>query len=188
VATTIQEIQELIDGCLKNNREAQRRLYEKYAPAMMGVCMRYSGTREKAEDVLMDGFTKVFQNLSSFKGDSSLDSWIRAIMVKTAISHFRAEKKHLQQDDLDDNEAAAAVNSGQESSIITKLEAKQVMEMVAQMPDDLRVIFNMRLVEDYSFRDIAQALDRNENTVRVYYQRARQWIQNQVKTRFIASQ
>ncbi len=147
---------------------------------MMGVCMRYAGSREKAEDVLMDGFMKVFQNLSTFKGDSSLDSWIRSIMVKTAISHFRTEKKHLQQEELDDNEVAAVAN-GQEASIITKLEAKQVMEMVAQMPDDLRVIFNMRLVEDYSFSDIAQALGRNENTVRVYYQRARQWIKNHVE-------
>lgn len=147
---------------------------------MMGVCMRYAGSREKAEDVLMDGFMKVFQNLSTFKGESSLDSWIRSIMVKTAISHFRTEKKHLQQEELDDNEVAAVAN-GQEASIITKLEAKQVMGMVAQMPDDLRVIFNMRLVEDYSFSDIAQALGRNENTVRVYYQRARQWIKNHVE-------
>lgn len=180
MATTIQEIEELIAGCQNNNRDAQRRLYEKFAPTMLGVCMRYANSKEEAEDVMMDGFMGVFKNISTYRGESSLDSWIRSIMVKTAISHFRAEKKHLMNDSLDDKEDSLMPISEREESIVTRLEAKQVLEIVAKMPEDLRVIFNLRLVEEYSFKEIAEELEKNENTVRVYYQRARQWIKNSI--------
>lgn len=180
MATTIQEIEELIAGCQNNNRDAQRRLYEKFAPTMLGVCMRYANSKEEAEDVMMDGFMGVFKNISTYRGESSLDSWIRSIMVKTAISHFRAEKKHLMNDSLDDKEDSLMPISEREESIFTRLEAKQVLEIVAKMPEDLRVIFNLRLVEEYSFKEIAEELEKNENTVRVYYQRARQWIKNSI--------
>lgn len=176
MAATEQEIQELIDGCLNNNRNAQRKLYEMFAPAMLGVCMRYVGSREKAEDVMMDGFMGVFKNLSSYRKESSLESWIRSIMVKTAISYFRAEKRHLMSDSLDDKEDFQLPVSEREESIVTRLEAKQVLEIVGKMPEDLRVIFNLRLVEEYSFKEIAEELGKNENTVRVYYQRARKWL------------
>ena len=180
MATTIQEIEELIAGCQNNNRDAQRRLYEKFASTMLGVCMRYANSKEEAEDVMMDGFMGVFKNISTYRGESSLDSWIRSIMVKTAISHFRAEKKHLMNDSLDDKEDSLLPISEREESIVTRLEAKQVLEIVAKMPEDLRVIFNLRLVEEYSFKEIAEELEKNENTVRVYYQRARQWIKNSI--------
>lgn len=176
MATTIQEIEELIAGCQNNNRDAQRRLYEKFASTMLGVCMRYANSKEEAEDVMMDGFMGVFKNISTYRGESSLDSWIRSIMVKTAISHFRAEKKHLMNDSLDDKEDSQMPISEREESIVTRLEAKQVLEIVAKMPEDLRVIFNLRLVEEYSFKEIAEELEKNENTVRVYYQRARKWL------------
>ncbi len=176
MATTIQEIEELIAGCQNNNRDAQRRLYEKFASTMLGVCMRYANSKEEAEDVMMDGFMGVFKNISTYRGESSLDSWIRSIMVKTAISHFRAEKKHLMNDSLDDKEGSLMPISEREESIVTRLEAKQVLEIVAKMPEDLRVIFNLRLVEEYSFKEIAEELEKNENTVRVYYQRARKWL------------
>ncbi len=176
MATTVQEIQEIIDGCLKNNRDAQRELYDKFAPVMLGVCLRYAGSREKAEDVLMDGFMKVFSSLSSFQGEGSLESWIRSIMIKTAVTHFRADRRHRMTDSLDDVEDSRLPAAGEDTPILTKLEASQVLEIVAQMPEDLRVIFNLRLVEEYSFKEIAEELGRNENTVRVYYQRARQWL------------
>ena len=142
--------------------------------------MRYANSKEEAEDVMMDGFMGVFKNISTYRGESSLDSWIRSIMVKTAISHFRAEKKHLMNDSLDDKEDSLMPISEREESIFTRLEAKQVLEIVAKMPEDLRVIFNLRLVEEYSFKEIAEELEKNENTVRVYYQRARQWIKNSI--------
>ena len=147
-----------------------------FAPAMLGVCMRYVGSREKAEDVMMDGFMGVFKNLSSYRKESSLESWIRSIMVKTAISYFRAEKRYLMNDSLDDKEDFQLPVSEREESIVTRLEAKQVLEIVAKMPEDLRVIFNLRLVEEYGFKEIAEELGKNENTVRVYYQRARKWL------------
>lgn len=176
MATSIQEIEELIAGCRNNDRKAQRKLYDTFSPAMFGVCLRYANSREKAEDVMMDGFMGVFKNIDQYRGDCSLESWIRSIMVKTAISHYRSERKHLMNDSLDEKEDFQMPASDRDESIITRLEAKQILEIVEQMPEDLRVIFNLRLVEGLSFKEIADELNKNENTVRVYYQRARQWL------------
>lgn len=148
---------------------------------MLGVCMRYANSREEAEDVMMDGFMGVFTNITTYRGESSLESWIRSIMVKTAISHFRVEKKHLMNDSIEENDVAEWGSFVSEDPILTSLEAKQVLEMVAQMPEDLKVIFNLRLVEEFSFKEIAEELDKNENTVRVYYQRARKWLIDRIK-------
>lgn len=181
MATTTQEIQILIDGCLKNDRQSQRALYEQYAPAMLGVCMRYCNSREKAEDVMIEGFVDVFKNLSSFRNECSLQSWIHSIMVHKAISDYRSQKKHLLNESLDDDTVQIQAPSSSGEDILTKMEAKQILETVAQMPEDWRVIFNLRLVEEYSFKEIAEQLGRNENTVRVYFQRARNWLIERTK-------
>lgn len=175
-----EEIEKLIDGCLKNDRNAQHQLFNTFAPIMLGVCSRYATTKEEAEDVMIEGFVTVFKDLSSFRHDSSLQSWIRGIMVKTAINIFRAHKKFLLHDDIETtNESMVANTQGED--VLTKLEAQQVLSIVRQMPEDWRIIFNLRIVEDFSFKEIAEQLGRNENTVRVYFQRARTWLLKKVQ-------
>ncbi|MBR4786524.1 MAG: sigma-70 family RNA polymerase sigma factor [Bacteroidales bacterium] len=179
MAKHIQDIEKLIDGCLQQDRKAQYRLYELFAPAMLGVCCRYAPTKEEAEDIMIEGFASVFSSLSSFRHESSLPVWIRGIMVKTAINTFRAHKKFLMHDEISEAQNMQTTSSTG-GDILTKLEAQQVLALVQEMPEDWRIIFNLRIMEEYSFKEIAEELGRNENTIRVYFQRARAWLLNKI--------
>jgi len=173
---------DVIDGCLKNDRNAQRKLYEKYASTMLGVCMRYAHSKEEAEDVMMEGFMIVFTKLETFRGESSLETWIRHIMINTAINHYRSNKKYLLNDSIEDQQDNVLSDNTYCEDIQTKLEAKQILAIIEKMPDDYKLIFNLRAVEEYSFDEIAQNINRNINTIRVYYQRARTWLLDRIQS------
>ena len=168
------ELQKIINGCLNNDRESQRRLYDWYAPKMYVVCRRYANSREEAEDMLMEGFMKVFKNLSTFKGDSTFYSWIYSVMVNSAISHYRSIKRFrkelLSEEVMDGDEFA------EEERITASLEAGLLLEILEQMPDGMRVVFNLKAVEEYSFSEIAEILGKKENAIRISFMRARQWL------------
>ena len=141
---------------------------------MYGVCLRYANSREEAEDMLMEGFMNVFKGLSTFKGDSKFTTWIHSVMVNTAVSHYRSVRrfrKELFSSDAMEGEAYA-----EEENIIASLEAKQLLELLEQMPDGMRVVFNLKAVEEYSFSEIAEKLGKKENAIRICFMRARQWM------------
>lgn len=166
--------QELIEGCLNNDRQSQRALYELYAPQMYPICIRYVGEAE-AEDILVEAFVSVFTHLHELKKQSSLNSWIFATVVRTALMHLRKEQQRPYTEPLDnagDNHPAIE----DENAIIAKMDAKEVMNIIAQLPEMHRIIFNMHAIDDFKFREIADELGINASSVRVYYQRARQWI------------
>ena len=122
----------------------------------------------------MEGFMNVFKGLSTFKGDSKFTTWIHSVMVNTAVSHYRSVRrfrKELFFSDAMEGEAYA-----EEENIIASLEAKQLLELLEQMPDGMRVVFNLKAVEEYSFSEIAEMLDKKENAIRISYMRARQWM------------
>lgn len=173
---------DVIDGCLKNDRNAQHKLYEKYASTMLGICLRYAHSKEEAEDVMMEGFMTVFTKLNTFRGESSLETWIRHIMINTAINHYRSNKKYLLNDSIEDQQENTLTGPIDGEDIQTKLEAKQILEIIEKMPDDFKIIFNLRAIEEYSFKEIGEQLNKKENTVRVYFQRARFWLQNRIQT------
>ena len=173
------ELQKIINGCLNNDRESQHRLYDRYASGMFVVCRRYANSREEAEDMLMEGFMNVFKNLSSFKGDSKFFTWVYSVMVNTAVSHYRSVKRFrnelLAEDVLDGDEFA------EEERITASLEASRLLDLMEQMPDGMRVVFNLKAVEEYSFSEIAEMLDKKENAIRISYMRARQWLKERVE-------
>lgn len=183
VAATERDITELIDGCLRNDRQAQHRLYDMFAPAMFGVCLRYCTSHEEAEDAMMEGFLCVFQQLKEYRNEGSLRNWVRAIMVKKAIDSFRKNRNILKTDRIEAVPEPAAEGYASETAIITRLEGKEILALVRQLPEEWGIIFNLRSIEGYSFKEIAAMLDRNENTVRVYYQRARARLIEDIKTR-----
>jgi RNA polymerase sigma factor (sigma-70 family) len=94
--------EEILRECIKNNRKAQRLLYEKYAPALLGICIRFTRNRNEAEDILQEGFVKIFLNVSNFKGKSSLMSWMRRIVINTAITMYHRNLKHQHHYDVED--------------------------------------------------------------------------------------
>jgi RNA polymerase sigma-70 factor (ECF subfamily) len=167
----------LIDGCLQNDRKCQQELYDKFAPKMLAVCMRYAVTKHEAEDIMIEGFMQVFTHIGEFKQTCSLESWIRKIMVNKAISNFRVNHKRYHYDVIDtDLEVADDI-----ADIETTLTGRKIIEIVQQMPEMIRMVFNLRIFEEYSFKEIGQELNMAESNARVYFMRARKWITDKFK-------
>lgn len=176
----MQDMETIISGCIQNDRKAQSALYKQFAPSMLGVCRRYTRTQEEAEDIMIDGFLQVFAHIGEFRKECPLVAWMKKIMVNAAISHFRINQKFLSQVELNEVELPANVQTNGED-IITKLEAKQVIGIMQEMPEEYRMILNLKLIENYSFKDIEKELGGNPNTLRVYFQRGKAWLMNKIQ-------
>jgi RNA polymerase sigma-70 factor (ECF subfamily) len=169
---------ELIKNCLEENRQAQELLYLQYADTMMGVCYRYTKSTADAEDVLQEGFIKVFTKLHQFKNEGDLGAWIRRIMVNTAISYLNKHNRYKREMQIEAITMHPVVDNGPEISIDTK----QLVELIRTLPAGYQTIFNLVAVEGYSLIEISNTLDINENTVRSKYSRARSMLITLLKT------
>ncbi|MBL7923776.1 MAG: RNA polymerase sigma factor [Bacteroidia bacterium] len=158
--------EQLVEAILRQDASAQRLLYDRYARRMFGVCLRYAKGREEAEDLLQEGFIKVFQKISSFKAQGSLEGWIRRVMVNTALDYLRQQK--LVWTELDE------INDpGEDPSIGEQLGAREILVLVQKLPAGFRTIFNLYAIEGFSHREIAGMLDISEGTSKSQYSRAR---------------
>lgn len=169
---------ELVEKCLGNDKTAQRQLYDTYSSQMMGLCMRYANSREEGEDILIEGFTKIFTHLNEFRFDSSLGTWMRRIMVNAAISHFRMHHKHHNALTLEDAENEIRGSNELPSD---HLQEKELLALIQRMPETYRVIFNLAVMEGYSHQEIGDMLDIQESTSRSQLARARNWLKERIK-------
>lgn len=156
----------IIDGCKAGRQGAFRELYDKYASPMLGVCYRYSKNRDDAEDILQEGFIKVFQKINNYKGTGSFEGWLRRIMVNTAINHYKANLKYAFQEEFSDNtKNMRSVNNESESLFIEEsVSKKEIMSIVQNLPDGYRMVFNMYTLDGMTHKEIAQDLGVSENT------------------------
>ncbi|HPE40255.1 MAG TPA: RNA polymerase sigma factor [Bacteroidales bacterium] len=171
---------ELLEGCLKNDRLSQRKLYEKYASKMLLVCMRYAKTKEDAEDILIEGFVKVFSALEKFKMESSLETWIHSIMVNASISYFRKNNKHYMVDSID--EGNMDIPNEYDLDGLDHLTGKDLLNILQQMPEHLKCVFNLVAFEGYDYEKIAEELDINIGTARSRMSKGKSWLQERIKT------
>lgn len=162
----------LVKKCLKGDARAQRALFEKFAPKMLGVCLRYAKNTEQAEDILQDGFVKVFTKLSNYSGNGSLEGWIRRIIVNTALDEIRRNVKFKDNVNVDDVDYKLELDS----HIVEGLAAEDLMKIVNDLPDGYKVVFNMFAIEGYSHKEIAMQLNISENTSKSQYSRARAYL------------
>lgn len=169
----------LVKDCLKEKPSAQRELYEHFAGPMLGVCYRYTKSVAIAEDVLQEGFVKVFKNLHQYKGEGELGGWIRRIMVTTAINYLKKNKQYQHDLLFTDEPLHAVTNENPE----VKLEAKELAELIRQLPVGYQTIFNLYAIEGYTHSQIGEILGIHEGTSRSQYARARAllitWIQKE---------
>ena len=170
---------QLIKSCRKGDRAAQRVLYDRLAPRMFPVCIRYVGDRTLAEDILQDGFVTLFTKLDNYKGDGSFEGWARRIFVTTALMHLRKKDALKMSDDLEVAKGLKTEVTGQ----IANIGYKELMEMVMSLPTGFRTVFNMDAVEGYSHKEIADILGISEVTSRTQYSRARAILQSKIKER-----
>jgi RNA polymerase sigma-70 factor (ECF subfamily) len=163
------DTRQLVKDCMKGNRVAQRQLYDHFADSMLGVCYRYTKSMADAEDVLQEGFVKVFLHLDQYKSEGELGGWIRRIMVNTAINFLK--KSSLYQSDLMFSENGLHPVSGDDPEM--SLSVKELAELIRQLPPGYQAIFNLHGVEGYSHVEIGKILGINEGTSRSQYARAR---------------
>lgn len=163
------ETQLLLTNCLKGKKEAQQQLYHQYAAVMLGLCYRYTKSYEDAEDVLQDGFIRVFTNLHQFKQEGDLGAWIRRIMVNTALSYLNKHSRYRKEMNVDN----IAVHPVSDDDPAIKMDTKELVEMIRQLPVGYQTIFNLVAVEGYDHSEVAELLNMNINTVRSQYSRAR---------------
>ncbi|MFS8083359.1 MAG: RNA polymerase sigma factor [Ginsengibacter sp.] len=159
----------ILEGCLNNLATAQEALYNRFSPRMFGVCYRYAHSREDAEDMLQEGFMKVFAQIHQFKNAGALEGWIRKIIVHTCINILKKNKKFSDSVDLiyADN---LHLNG---NNIPSMLQAKQVVECIRLLPLGYRTVLNLYAIEGFSHREISDILDIEESTSRSQYTRAR---------------
>ena len=167
----------LIDSCIKGDRAAQKALYDRLAPRMFPLCIRYVSDRDLAEDVLQDGFVTLFTRLKDYKGEGSFEGWARRIFVTTALMNLRKKDALKMSDDL---EAARGIRTDAPSQL-QNLRYKDLMAMITELPPGFRTVFNMYAIEGYSHKEIGEALGISETTSRTQLSRARQWLQNKIK-------
>jgi RNA polymerase sigma-70 factor (ECF subfamily) len=168
---------DLIQGCLQGDRRMQEELYRRYAPKMYAVCLRYAGNAMEAEDILQEGFIKIFKKLSSFRGDGSFEGWIRRIFVNTSIEHFR-RKNYLQPV----TEKEENTIEGKYLSVLDTLAERDILDLIQQLSPGYRTVFNMYVIEGYTHKEIGEMLGISEGTSKSQLSRAKVILQDMVRT------
>ncbi len=160
---------EIIEGCIRNDVHCQRMLYERFAPKMMGVSLRYCNSKMEAEDVLQDAFIKIFDKISTFQKRGSFEGWIRKIVVFTALKSNDKRVKKFEPGDLESTQEQAF-----DAKAISNMETKNLLAILTKLPEGYRTVFNMYAIEGYSHKEIGEMLNISEVTSRTQYSRAKQ--------------
>ncbi|MBK5721651.1 sigma-70 family RNA polymerase sigma factor [Dysgonomonas sp. Marseille-P4677] len=171
---------QIIAGCKEQKREAQKMLYEKYARTMYSICLRYSSDQDSAQDLLQDGFIKVFAHIGSFQEKGSFEGWLKRIFINLALENLRKKKNIIQSSD-DLQNLPEMVDDSTEDSDMYKISETELLKMVQDLPRGYSAVFNLYAIEDYSHKEIADMMGISEGTSRSQYVRARQMLQDRVK-------
>jgi RNA polymerase sigma-70 factor, ECF subfamily len=150
----------LVSGCLKRESSAQKALYEKYKVQLFRVCLRYAKDRPEAEDMLQDGFIKIFSDLHQFSFQGPLGGWMRRVVVNIALQHIRKNKRLQMNEDIEN----IADEYQTDASVFSKMNVKALTKLIQKLPDGYRVVFNMYVIEGYSHKEIAKQLNIQVNT------------------------
>ncbi len=164
-------LDQLVTACIKQDRKAQRDLYERFAPVMHTVCLRYVKNTAEAEDVLLKGFMKVFQNIKSFRQEGSIEGWIRRIVVNEALMYIRRNKTMYLEVDIDEAHEAKTVR-------VDHLVEQDLMRLVQSLPLGYSTVFNLFVIEGYAHQEIADMLNISEGTSKSQLSRAKQVLRN----------
>ncbi len=165
---------ELIEGCRKGNRASQKALYDRFCKKMMVVCLRYSKATQEAEDILQEGFVKVFHGLEGFRQDAKLETWVTRIMVNTALNHHRKKLYLYPMVDVE------VIDIPQAEVSLSGIHVTQLLEMIQALPPGCQVVFNMFAIEGYGHKEISEMLGISEGTSKSQYARAKCLLQTKI--------
>ena len=167
----------LFELCKKGDRAAQEKLFRLYSPLMLGICLRYAKNRHEAEDVMQEGFIKIFSNIENFRGEGSFEGWMKRIIVNTSLNHYYKAKKTISDknfDDIRETEIASLDND------LPKIRFSQdeMLDAIRQLPNGYKQIFNLYIFEKYKHREIAELLNISVNTSKSQLSKARVFLKN----------
>jgi len=165
-----------LEACINGNRKAQKQLYEKYAPRLFGTCLRYAKNTTDAEDILQEGFIKIFKYLNDFRNEGHFEGWMRKIMVTTALNFYK--RKSLLNRNIDlENINPVSVTEPDAISILSK---EELLSLIHQLPNGYRIVFNLYSIEGYSHKKIGEMLGISINTSKSQLARARISLQQKI--------
>ncbi len=168
-------VETLINRCISEDEKAQERLYSKFAPALFGICMRFAKNRQEAEDILQEGFIKIFKNLKTFRNEGVLEAWMRRVIINTAINFYKKKIPNFQDIDFE-----RWKNRQVRNEAIDNLSHTELLEAIQELPKGYRMVFNMNIIEGYTHKEISQKLDISVNTSKSQLSRARKVLQNKI--------
>lgn len=151
--------QDLIAACKRQDRRAQKLLYERHSPVMLGVCRRYIHDPSEAEEVMVEGFFKVLTKLDMFNFEGSFEGWVRRIMINECLMHLRKANPFKYSEEINPN-----IDLGEEPTVVDRLESEDILGLLDELPPGYRTVFNLYVVEGYKHREIADELGISINT------------------------
>lgn len=166
---------ELVKQCIKKDKKAYKSLYDKFSRKMFSICLRYSSDYHSAEDILQEGFTKVYKNLSKFRFEGSFEGWLRRIIVNTAIEHYRKNVHMYPIMDVGNTEQEKIYDH-----VLEKLEANDILEMIKNLSPGYQTVFNLYVIEGYPHKEISKMLSISEGTSKSQLARARYLLQKMI--------
>lgn len=170
------DFDELVRQCKTKSVLAQQRLYKLLAPKLFGVCLRYAGNRTEAEDILQDGFVKIFTKIGQFDFKGSFEGWARRVVVNCALTHYRRESKLCAVPDIAEYDTQLSPDD-----VLSVISGNELMQMVQQLTPQYRTVFNLYAIEGFSHQEISKMLNISEGTSKSNLSRARCLLQEKVE-------
>jgi len=167
---------ELIERCLANDPRAQEMLYKLYSRRMYGVCLRFARNTLEADDILQEGFIKVYSFLKDFRQEGSLEGWIRRTIVNTAINYYNSKQNERNETSIERADSFQYVSE----DILDKISTAHLLNLIQELPEGYRMVFNLYIIEGYNHKEIAEMLHISENTSKSQLSRARMSLQEKL--------
>jgi len=171
---------QLIEQCLKHDRNAQFAFYEKYSKKVYGICMRYAKNGTDAEDILQEGFIKVFRYLKDYSGKGSIEGWMRRIMITTALNYYK--KKNLLNKEVDPETTRVSLPNDYE--VLSKMSHEEILDIIQELPFGYQTVFNLNTIEGYSHKEISEIMNISVNTSKSQLSRAKHSLRKKIESLF----
>ncbi len=176
----MQDEKELIKRCIERDAEALKKLYTTYSPKLWPVCLRYAKNEMAAEDIMQEGFIRIYKYLDKFEGKGSFEGWLRRTMVNTAINYYKKNLRQNHEQNIDD----VFTLKNEDMDAISSMSEVDLMKVIRGLPDGYRTVFNLFIIEGYSHKEIADQLGISESTSKSQLSRARILLQKKVRRLF----
>ena len=173
-------MKKLIDECKKGKQKARKELYHRYNEILMRICLRYSKNEFEAEDILMEGFMKIFSKIQSYSYNGSFEGWMKTIVVHVAIDYFRKNKNENDHQDIDNYSHLPYDHT----DALNQLSSLEILTLIQSLPEGYRIVFNLFAIEGFSHKEIADKLQITESTSRSQLRKARLWLMKKMDDRY----